>query len=436
MRVEQDLCPPRYLHLEWVASGGMGDLYRATDDTLGRPVAVKLLATRFAADEDVRKRFQREALTAARLSDLPNTVTIFDVGEWLGRPFIVMEYLGGGTLEDRLRSGAQPASRTVAWLGEAAMSLDAAHARGVVHRDVKPANLLLDDEGHVRVVDFGIARAAGLDPLTLTGTVLGSAGYLSPEQAQGRPATAASDGYGLAVVAFELLTGKRPYVRDSYTAEASAHVYDEVPSAEGRNKALPAGVDAVFTRGLAKDPKLRFSSCTALVSALAACTGETSRIATRPLALPLPTSTAEPPTQVVRRRRSRAPAALAALLIVAAGAADAVLGWRETTAHPAVRTITRTVTVAAAPHRSIARVPTPAVRPPAVGGDLFTRAYQLMLSGDYQGAVALLQQAFPGLEGSASPDSAYTFRDVGKQVAKPGHGHGHGWGRALHDRQD
>ena len=397
MRVEQNLCPPRYLHLEWVASGGMGDLYRAIDDTLGRPVAVKLLATRFAADEDVRRRFHREALTAARLSDLPNTVTIFDVGEWHGRPFIVMEYLGGGTLEHVLRGGAQPVPRVVAWLREAATSLDAAHARGVVHRDVKAANLLLDDEGHVRVVDFGIARAAGLDPLTLTGTVLGSAGYLSPEQAQGRPASAASDCYGLAVVAYELLTGERPYARDSYAAEATAHVYDDAPSAERRNRSLPAGVDAVLAQGLAKDPGQRFASCAALVSALAACTGETTRVATRPAPLPppLPATAAERPTEIVRRRRTRGPAALAALLAVGAAAAGGMLGWREAGAHTTVRTVTRTVTVTAAPRRTTARVPSPSFRPPATG-NLFARAYELMLAGDYQGAVALLQRALAG----------------------------------------
>ena len=373
----------------------MGDLYRAIDDTLGRRVAVKLLATRFIADEEVRRRFHREALTAARLSDLPNTVTIFDVGEWHGRPFIVMEYLGGGTLEEVLRGGAQPVSLVVAWLREAAMSLDAAHARGVVHRDVKPANLLLDDEGHVRVVDFGIARAAGLDPLTLTGTVLGSAGYLSPEQAQGRPATAASDCYGLAVVAYELLTGDRPYVRDSYAAEATAHVYDEVPSAERRNGKLPAGVDTVLAQGLAKDPRQRFASCAALASALAAVTGGTSR-PPRPLPLPLPAAAAERPTEIVRRRRRpRAPAALAALLVVVAAAAGGLLGWRERGAHTVVRTVTRTVTVAAVPRRATVRVPTPAFRPPATG-NLFARAYELMLAGDYQGAVALLQRAFAG----------------------------------------
>ena len=422
MRVEQNLCPPRYLHLEWVASGGMGDLYRAIDDTLGRPVAVKLLARRFATDEDVRRRFHREALTAARLSDLPNTVTIFDVGEWQGTPFIVMEYLGGGTLEQAIvEHGARPAPQVVDWLRDAAASLDAAHVRGVVHRDVKPANLLLDDDGHVRVVDFGIAHASGLDPMTLTGTVLGSAGYLAPEQAQGRPATAASDGYALGVVAFELLTGVRPYARDSYAAEASAHVYEAVPSAARSNRKLPAGVDDVLARALAKDPVERFPTCAAFVSALAASTGA-SVVAARPPALAIPPAATVRPTAVIPRRRSRLPLVLAALVALAlAGLAGALL-WRGSATHTVVRTVTRTVRiVASAPGRTVARAPTPAPAPraaqPPAAADPFSQAYQLMLAGDYRAAVALLQRAIAGLEGSA------------------GRGQGWAWGRAFQDPQ-
>ena len=165
-----------------------------------------MLADRYAADVGIRERFKREALAAARLSGEPGAITIFDVGEWEGRPFIVMEYLAGGSLEDRLRrDGAQPPARALAWLEQAAAALDAAHRHGIVHRDVKPANLLLNERGELRVADFGIASAAGMDSMTLTGTVLGTAGYLSPEQAQGERATPASDLYALAVVAYELL---------------------------------------------------------------------------------------------------------------------------------------------------------------------------------------------------------------------------------------
>ncbi len=191
--------PPRYRSPEQIGRGGMGDIYRATDSVLGRVVAIKILADRYVQDESIRERFTREALSAARLSGEPNIVTIFDVGEHDDRPYIVMEHLGGGSLDDVLRGvGAQSPERVIAWLDEAGRALDAAHRAGVVHRDVKPANLMLDGEGHVHVADFGIASAAGMDSMTMTGTVLGTAGYLSPEQAQGGRAGPASDRYALA----------------------------------------------------------------------------------------------------------------------------------------------------------------------------------------------------------------------------------------------
>ena len=222
MPVRVDILPARYRDAELIGRGGMGEIYRAVDEVLGRDVAVKLLAERFAGEAEVRERFTREALTAARLSGEPNVVTIFDVGEHHGRPFIVMEHLAGGSLEDVLRrEGAQPPGRALAWLEEAGRALDAAHAAGIVHRDVKPANLLLDGAGNVNVADFGIASAAGLDSFTRPGTVLGTAGYLSPEQASGERATPASDRYALGVVAYELLCGERPFARDNPTAEAA-----------------------------------------------------------------------------------------------------------------------------------------------------------------------------------------------------------------------
>ena len=161
MPVDTDILPSRYRSPKRIARGGMGEIYRATDATLGRAVAVKLLAERYSRDESVRRRFTREALAAARLSGEPHIVTIFDVGEHAERPFIVMEYLSGGSLEDRVRKdGAQPPGQALEWLEQAALALDAAHRHGVVHRDVKPANLLLDRNGNVHVADFGIASAA------------------------------------------------------------------------------------------------------------------------------------------------------------------------------------------------------------------------------------------------------------------------------------
>src|ERR671914_913999 len=172
MKVGTNLLPPRYRDPQRIGQGGMGEIYRAEVELLGRTVAIKLLADRYAADEAVRSRFTREALAAARLSGQPYTITIFDVGEHERRPFIVMEYLRGGSLEDRLREhGAQEPARVLDWLEEAASALDAAHANGIVHRDVKPGNLLLTPDGSVRVADFGVASAAGLDSLTAAGTV-------------------------------------------------------------------------------------------------------------------------------------------------------------------------------------------------------------------------------------------------------------------------
>src|SRR4029450_9317523 len=231
MAARTEVLPPRYRSPRRIGRGAMGDIFVATDELLGREVAVKVLADRYAADAGIRQRFKREGLAAARISTQPRPITIFDVGDWEDRPFIVMEYLSGGSLDDRIRSeGAQRPGRALPWLEEAASALDAAHRHGIVHRDVKPANLLLNDRGEVRVADFGIASAAGMGSMTITGTVLGTAGYLAPEQAMGERATPASDLYALAVVAYELLSGERPFDSESPTAEAAAHVNAPVPS--------------------------------------------------------------------------------------------------------------------------------------------------------------------------------------------------------------
>jgi len=247
MALAADLLPDRYTGAEPIGRGGMGEIVRATDTALGRSVAIKLLDRRYAEDEAVRERFTREALAVARLSGNSHTVTIYDVGEWQSRPYIVMEYLGGGSLQDVIaKQGAPPPARVLDWLEQAAGALDAAHRVGIVHRDVKPANLLLDQSDRVYVADFGIASAAGLGSLTQTGTVLGTASYLSPEQAMGERTTPASDLYSLAVVAFELLTGRRPFEGDSVAAEAAAHVTGELPSVCDLNPTVPCEVDPVF----------------------------------------------------------------------------------------------------------------------------------------------------------------------------------------------
>src|SRR6059036_1043803 len=195
--------PDRYRVTRRIAAGGMATVYACQDQVLGRLVAVKVLAPHVAADSDAAARFQREARAAARVSDHPHVVTIYDIGAHEGTAFIVMEYLPGGTLNDRLRSGEPiPRATAVRWLDEAASALDHAHRAGIVHRDVKPANLLLDANGRLAVGDFGIARMATDSGVTSSGTVLGTAAYISPEQALGKAATSASDRYALAVVAY------------------------------------------------------------------------------------------------------------------------------------------------------------------------------------------------------------------------------------------
>ncbi len=408
----------------------MGDIYRATDATLGRDVAIKILAARYAQDATVRERFTRESLAAARLSGEPNTVTIFDVGEHAGRPYIVMEYLSGGSLDEVVRrEGSLPPERAFTWLEQAGVALDAAHKEGVVHRDVKPANLMLDGDGNIHVADFGIASAAGLASLTVTGTVLGTAGYLSPEQAQGDRATPASDRYALAVVAFELLTSTRPFAADSPTAEAAAHVNAPVPSISSRS-GLPPQLDPVFGRALAKDPNRRFATCadfvTALRAALADAAGSTSELTA---VLPAPTAPTRPlnPQEGLayaphRSRTSGARGAwplLAALLLLGAvgGALLAYFLTRDegatTPAPTTVITQVRTVTTQGET-RTVERpvTVTTSAGPPATpsglsGTALNDAGFEKMGARDYAGALPLLEQAVQKLQDTGSVTEAY-----------------------------
>jgi tetratricopeptide (TPR) repeat protein/predicted Ser/Thr protein kinase len=405
----------------------MGDIYRATDSLLGRAVAVKVLAARYAQDEAVRKRFTREALAAARLSGQSNIVTIFDVGEHNERPYIVMEYLSGGSLDDELRSGGPQAPEQVfTWLDQSGSALDAAHAEGVVHRDVKPANLLLDRERNVHVADFGIASAAGMDSLTMTGTVLGTAGYLSPEQAQGERATPASDRYGLGVVAYELLTGSRPFEADSPTAEAAAHVHAPVPSISSAT-GLPRELDAVFERALAKDPAQRYETSADFVAALRAAfadaagsTRELPLLAAPPTAATRPLRSADEGARVPYRPRPAASRAvwplLAALLLLGAigGALLAYALTRDDTKAARTTIVTHTqrvttqgqVTTVEKPV-TVTTSPSAPAGPSASGAALNNAGYAKMQAGDYSGALPLLERAVQKLQGTNSLDEAY-----------------------------
>ncbi len=406
----------------------MGDVYRATDTVLGRTVAVKVLADRYADDEGIRERFTREAQAAARLSGTPNTVTIFDVGEWEGHPYIVMEFLEGGTLEDRLKAGgAQNPSDVLRWLSEAGGALDAAHAAGIVHRDVKPGNLLLDGRGEVCVADYGVASAVGLDSMTMTGTVLGTAGYLSPEQAKGERATPASDRYGLGVVAFELLTGERPYAADSPTAEAAAHVHAPIPSLSDRSD-LPHELDPVLQRALAKDPADRYPSCAdfaaALRGALSSAAGTTRQLAAveEEYVPPVP-----PPTRE-RNRLAWAAAVLAGLLALGGGlAAAAFLGGDDNpqtrtvvkTEKGQVTTVQQTVTTEADPPPPPPPPSSPA--PSAASGEQLTdQATALLGQGRWPEAEAVARQAVTKLDGSGELYEAYANYNLGRALVEQG----------------
>jgi serine/threonine protein kinase len=331
MAVGSPTLPNRYRDARPVGRGGMADIYQATDAELGRSVAVKVLAEHCAEDDDIRQRFLHEALAAARLSGDPHTVTIYDVGETEGRPYLVMEYLPGGSLASRLAAGRVDQAHALEWLEQAACALDAAHARGVVHRDVKPGNLLLDKDDNVYVADFGIARAAGVESNTQTGVILGTAGYLAPEQASGGHATPASDEYALAVVAHELLTGARPGTRPSSKLSAAAR--------------------RVFALALAEGPEERFSSCLEFVAALRSALAATAEPVTAP-------------TVVMRRRSRRLPFTIAAALLgLLAFLLTAALSTGNAGSPP--RTVVQTVTAPASTPSQPASAPQPG--PPEQG---------------------------------------------------------------------
>jgi eukaryotic-like serine/threonine-protein kinase len=249
-----DVLGGRYRLTELIAIGGMGEVWRATDDVLARDVAVKILKEEYTGDPGFLERFRGEARHTAALAH-PNIAITYDYGEAARSAYLVMELVPGQPLSDILAGeGPMEPRRAAGLLAQAARGLSAAHAVGVVHRDIKPGNLLVTPDGRVKVTDFGIARAADAAPLTATGQVMGTAQYLAPEQAMGQPSTPASDVYALGVVGYELLTGDRPFGGDSQVAVAMAHVTADPPTLPVH---LPTGVRALIERSMAKDPRQR-----------------------------------------------------------------------------------------------------------------------------------------------------------------------------------
>jgi tRNA A-37 threonylcarbamoyl transferase component Bud32 len=256
----------RYRLESKLGSGGMSTVYLARDATLERWVAVKVMHREMSDQPDQIERFRREARAVAQLSH-PNVVAVIDAGEDGGHPYIVFEYVDGETLKQRIeRVGPLPVDEATAYAIEIGRGLSAAHARRLVHRDVKPQNVLIDSEGRAKVTDFGIARSLEADGLTQTGRVLGTTDYVSPEQAMGRGVDARTDIYSLGVVLYETLTGEVPFTAETVVGVAMKHVNEPIPDVQSKRPEVSSALAAVVERATAKDPKQRYpdmASCLA-----------------------------------------------------------------------------------------------------------------------------------------------------------------------------
>src|SRR3954468_21812616 len=253
----------RYRLDERIAGGGMGDVWRGTDEVLGRTVAIKVLLPALLDEPGFAERFRGEARTMATINH-PGVVDVYDYGSENGTAFLIMEYIEGDALSRTLsRVGRLTPARNMALLAQAADALHAAHDKGVIHRDVKPGNLLVRPNGTLVLTDFGIARSAMVGQLTAAGSVLGTASYISPEQAAGGVATPASDVYALGVVAYQCLSGHRPFEGDNPLEIAMKHVQD-VPRPLPAD--IPPAVRAIVERALAKDPAARWHTAAALAN--------------------------------------------------------------------------------------------------------------------------------------------------------------------------
>jgi eukaryotic-like serine/threonine-protein kinase len=333
----------RYELQDVAGSGGMSSVYKARDTVLERMVAIKILHDHFSDDPEYVERFRREARALAQLNH-PNIVTVIDRGEFEGRQFIVFEHVDGETLKQLVdREGRQPVDEALALVHQVARGLAFAHEHGIVHRDVKPHNILIDEDGVAKVTDFGIARSLEpADGLTETGTLLGTSEYIAPEQASGHPVDERSDQYSLGAVLYELLTGEPPYGGENFMVVAMKHIQEPIPSVREVRPDVSPRLDAIIVRAMAKRPEDRFPSTEAMMAALEAARASTDSIpppTTRPdFGATESISVPEPVPLPARRARRRFPvpilialvvvgaAALVLALVIAGGGTDSFTG--------------------------------------------------------------------------------------------------------------
>jgi serine/threonine protein kinase len=321
----------RYELQDLAGTGGMSSVYRAKDAVLERTVAIKILHEHFSDDPQYVERFRREARALAQLNH-PNIVTVIDRGEYEGRQFIVFEHVDGETLKSLIdREGPLPVDRALSLVHQIARGLAFAHEHGVVHRDVKPHNVLIDEDGVAKVTDFGIARSVDpADGLTETGTLLGTSEYIAPEQANGQRVDERSDQYSLGTVLYELLAGEPPFSGDNFMAVAMRHIQEPVPSVREARPDVSPRLDAIVARSMAKRPKDRFPTTEAMMAALEAERSHTSAPPGGPAVEPMrdeDTESIELPGPVPLRApgKSRFPLPLV-LILIAAGVAALVVG--------------------------------------------------------------------------------------------------------------
>jgi serine/threonine-protein kinase len=321
-----ELFDGRYRLQRRIGSGGMADVYLAADESLDRRVAIKILAERYTRDEGFIERFRREARSAAGLTH-PNIVAIYDRGEAGGEYYIAMEYVDGDTLKDEINAHAPlPESEAIGYAQQALAGLEYAHRGGIVHRDVKPHNMLIGSDGVLKMTDFGIARAQNTTDMTEVGSIVGTAQYLSPEQARGQVVGPQSDIYSMGVVLYEMLTGELPFSGGSAVEIAMKQASEQPEPPSRKNRLISRPLEQVVLRALAKDPALRFQSAREMADELervrrGLAVSQSTQQATMVMAAPtrvMPAAPTTPPPEPVQAKRSALPWILVVILLIAA----------------------------------------------------------------------------------------------------------------------